>query len=448
MGLPLPPDDPVAITAKAWRKPALGFIFLTLVMDVLGFGLLIPVAPRLVESLLNEGRGGTEAEAAPIVALLQSTFFAMSFLFAPALGVLSDRVGRRPVILISLLGSGLDYLAMALSPTIAWLFVTRLINGLTGASFSAASAYVADVTPPERRAAGFGLIGAAFGLGFVIGPIIGGLLGAIDIRLPFYVAGGMALINFLYGYFILPESLAPEHRAPFRLKRANPVGAYFMLGKYPLVLGMAIALFLLNMAQFGLHATWALAMQYRFEWTPIDIGLSLAVVGLTAGFVQGGLAGRIVPALGDRRSLMWGLAVGVLAYVGYGAATHGWMIYTVIVLSSIGAIAQPAAQTLITKEVLANEQGAVQGAIASLASLAGIIGPLIGGATLAYFIKEPPPFPDAPLNLAGANFYASALISALGWLAAAWALRHRGEVREIEPKPTLSEDSQSRFNGG
>ena len=443
MAMDLPPQSPVEKPALAGtRAPALRFIFFTLLLDVMGFGLLIPVAPRLVESLLHGGQGGTEAEAAPYVAALQSTFYAMAFLFAPALGALSDRVGRRPVILISLLGSGLDYLAMALAPTLGWLFVTRVLNGLTGASFSAASAYVADVTPPEKRAAGFGLIGAAFGLGFVIGPVIGGVLadektplpfiGHGFLRLPFYVACGMTLINWMYGLFVLPESLAKEHRSPFNIRRANPIGAMYLIRKYPLVFGMAIALFLLYMAQFALHATWALALQYRFEWTPVTIGLSLAVVGLGAAVVQGGLARKLIPALGEKRSLMFGLAISVLAYIGYGAATQGWMIFVIIALASIGAISQPAAQSLITKEVSPKEQGAIQGALASLQSLAGIIGPMIGGWTLGYFIHEPRPFPNSPIPLEGANFYASAIISTLGWIAAAWAVRHHGEVRAVD----------------
>jgi DHA1 family tetracycline resistance protein-like MFS transporter len=428
-----PSNEPVDSPIHHRRKPALVFIFITLVLDVLGFGLLIPVAPKLVESLLHGGQGGTEAEAAPFVAGLQSLFYAMAFLFAPALGVLSDRVGRRPVILISLFGSGVDYFMMAMAPTLGWLFVTRIINGLTGASFSVASAYVADVTPPERRAVGFGLIGAAFGLGFVIGPIIGGVLGNIDIRLPFYVAGGLTMVNWLYGLFVLPESLSPENRSPFRLRRANPIGAFYALGRYPLVAGMAVALFLVHMAQFALHATWVLYMTHRFSWTTLNVGASLAVVGIGSAVVQGGLARRMIPALGERRSLMLGLATGVLAFIGYGAATEGWMIYTIIAIASIGAIAQPAAQGLITKEVSSNEQGAIQGAIASLSSLAGIIGPLIGGITLAYFIQDPPPFPDSPIRLDGMNFYISAVIAALGWVAAAWAVRHHVERKSPAP---------------
>jgi DHA1 family tetracycline resistance protein-like MFS transporter len=410
------------------HKPALAFVFITLMLDVLGFGLLIPVAPMLVESLLHGGRGGTEAEAAPIVGLLQATFYAMSFLFAPALGALSDRVGRRPVILISLLGSGLDYLAMALVPTIGWLFVTRVINGITGASFSAVSAYVADVTPPEQRAAGFGMIGAAFGLGFVIGPLLGGSLGAIDIRLPFYVACGLSLANWLYGCFILPESLPPALRSPFRVARANPVGAYAALTRYPLVMGMAGALFLLNMAQFALHATWVLYTSHRYKWTPWDVGLSLFAVGIGAAVVQGGLARRIVPALGERRSLMLGLAIGVASYIAYGTATEGWMIYVIIVVASVGAVAQPAAQALITREVGPTEQGAVQGALASLTSLAGIVGPMLGAWTLALFISDSPPWSGSPIDLQGMNFYVSAALALFGSMIAAWAIRRGGDV--------------------
>jgi DHA1 family tetracycline resistance protein-like MFS transporter len=405
------------------KNPALAFIFITLMLDVLGFGLLIPVAPKLVESLLHTGAGGTEAEAAPVVGLLQATFYTMSFLFAPALGALSDRIGRRPVILISLFGSGLDYLAMALAPTLGWLFATRVINGLTGASFTAASAYIADVTPPERRAIGFGLIGAAFGLGFVIGPLVGGALGAIDIRLPFYTAAAMTLVNWLYGCLILPESLPAGGRAPLRLARMNPVGAYAALAGRPLVIGLAAALFLLNMAQFALHATWVLYTSNRHGWTPLENGLSLAAVGIGAAVVQGGLARRFIPALGERAALLLGLAIGVLAYIAYGAATEGWMLFVIIALASLGAISQPAGQALISRAVRADEQGAVMGAIASLQSAAGIIGPIIGGGVLAAFIADPPPLPDAPIDLRGMSFFVSAALATLGWLAAAWAVR-------------------------
>jgi DHA1 family tetracycline resistance protein-like MFS transporter len=424
------------LDAMSTRQPALRFIFITLMLDVLGFGLLIPVAPDLVRMLLHPGELATQAQAAPYVGWLQSTFYAMSFLFAPALGVLSDRVGRRPVILISLLGSGLDYFAMALAPNMTWLFITRVINGLSGASFTVASAYVADVTPPERRAAGFGLIGAAFGLGFVIGPVIGGFLGHVDIRLPFWVAGGLTMVNWAYGLFILPESLPRNLRRPFNFKRANPMGAFHGLGRYPLVLGLAISLFMVNMAQFGLHATWALAMEYRFDWNPVQIGTSLAVVGLCAAAVQGGLARRLIPLISERRALMLGLAMAVLAYIGYGAATQGWMIYAIIAVASLGAISQPAGQSLITREVLPNEQGTIQGALASLNSIAGIVGPMVGSQTFAHFARPEHPLAGSRwFNPAGANFYVSALLAGLGWIAAVWAVRHHHERRASQPPP-------------
>ena len=241
------------------RKPAIGFIFITLMLDVMGFGLLIPVAPKLVQSL----QGGSEGDAAHAVGFLSATYAAMMFIFAPTLGALSDRFGRRPVLLVALLGSGLDYFVMAVSPTLWILFVTRAINGISGASMTVASAYIADVTPPEKRAAGFGLIGAAFGLGFIIGQLVGGMLGAYNIRWPFYAAGFVTLLNWLYGYFVVPESLAPEHRRHFALSRANPVAVFHGLGRYPVVVGMAGVLFFVNLAQFGLHTVWVLYTAHR-----------------------------------------------------------------------------------------------------------------------------------------------------------------------------------------
>lgn len=401
-------------------RPALGFILLTLLLDVLGFGLLIPVAPKLVQSLLHGGRGGDEGEAAAAVGYLTATYALMQFLFAPALGALSDRFGRRPVLLVSIFGSGLDYFAMALSPNLPILFVTRAINGISGASMTAASAYIADTTTPEKRAAGFGLMGAAFGLGFILGPLMGGWLGAFDIRLPFYVAGGLSWLNWLYGLFVLPESLPPSLRSRFDARKANPIGALPNLSRYPLVAGLAASLFLFNLAMFGLHATWALYTDYRYGWTPKEIGFSLALVGIGAAVVQAGLAARIIRAIGERAALLIGAGVGVLAYVGYGSATQGWMIYTVIVLASLAGIAQPASQSLITRTVLPTEQGAVQGALTSLQSLANILGPILGSQVFAYFISN-----RAPFALPGASFFLGAILAAAGWAVAELATRPR-----------------------
>jgi DHA1 family tetracycline resistance protein-like MFS transporter len=404
------------------HKPAIRFIFITLLLDVMGFGLLIPVGPKLVREL----SGGNEQAGAHYFGLLAATYAAMQFIFAPTLGALSDHFGRRPVLLFSLLGSGLDYFALALSPNLAFLYVTRAINGLTGGSMTVASAYIADVTPPEKRAAGFGLVGAAFGLGFVIGPLLGGVLGRHDIRWPFYAAGALTLANWLYGCFVVPESLPPERRAKMTFARSNPIGVFAGLARYPLVAWMSAALFLLNLAQFSLHSTWVLYTGHRYGWDAGQVGWSLFAVGIGAAVVQAGLARRLIPALGEKTALMLGLLLGVMSYAGYGAATQGWMIYAVIAVGSLGGIAGPAAQSLITRSVRPDEQGAVQGAITGLQSVAAILGPLIGTSIFAYAIRDPWRDQHVP----GLSFYASALLAALGWLVAGIAVTKRHEAED------------------
>lgn len=417
------------------RGPAVGFIFVTLLLDVLGFGLLIPVAPKLVEQL----QGGTESEGAHAYWLLTVTYAAMQFVFAPVLGALSDVVGRRPVLLCSLLGSGLDYFAMALSPSLSWLFVTRAINGISGASMTAASAYIADVTPPEKRAGAFGMIGAAFGLGFVLGPLLGGWLGQKNIHLPFYVAGGVTLLNWLYGLLVVPESLPRERRSAFSLARVNPVATIPTLARYPLVAKLSVALTLVNIAQFGLHVTWVLAMSHRFGWTTFQVGLSLFIVGIGAAVVQGGLARKIVPVVGERRSLLVSLMLAVAAFTGYGLATQGWMIYAIVAVASLGGIGMPAAQSLITRTVKPEEQGAVQGALSSLQSGAQIVGPAICGSAFAYFISE-----RAPFKLAGAPFFIGAALTLAGLGVAALALRgHRPGGAVAGPAEATAADARS-----
>lgn len=396
------------------HKPAVRFVFLTLLLDVIGIGLVIPVAPRLVEELSERGT----AWAAVLVALLNASYAVMQFIFAPILGGLSDRFGRRPVILISLLGSGLYYLAAAVAPSLIWLFVTRILNGIAGANIPACNAYVADVTPPEKRAAGFGLMGAAFGLGFVLGPLLGGVLGELHIRLPFVAAGVLTLANWLYGCFVLPESLPRDRRRPFSLARANPLGTFTHLTRYPIVLGLAAAMFLLNLAMFGLHATWVLYTKHRYHWSEVETGLSLTLVGLGAAIVQGGLVRRIVPFLGEPRSLLIGIAIGVAAYFGYALSPWGWMIYVILVAASLGGIAQPAGQAIITKAVPSTEQGEVQGALTSLQGVAAILGPLMGGGTFAYFISD-----RAPVHLPGAPYFLSGLLALFGLFTAAAVLR-------------------------
>jgi MFS transporter, DHA1 family, tetracycline resistance protein len=405
------------------RAPSLTFIFITLLLDVLGFGLLIPVAPKLVERFMGLREQGQEGQAAIVVAALPAVYAFMQFFFAPILGSLSDRFGRRPVILISLFGSGLDYLAAAAAalwfPHLWVLFITRLINGISGASISACNAYIADVTPPEKRAAGYGVIGAAFGLGFMLGPLAGGVLGDSsvklplighgDLHIPFVVAGVLTLINWLYGYLVLPESLPPERRRPFSFARSNPFGALVWLTHHRVVIALAASLFLFNLAQFGLHVTWLLSLSSRFGWGPWEVGWSLFVVGICAAVVQGGLARQIIPKLGERFCLIAGMILGILAFVGYGLATHGWMIYAIIAIASIGGVSQPALQAVVTKAVPPTEQGLLQGALAGLNSLAMFGGALLAGAIFAYFTND-----ATPIRFPGAPFISGALLCLLG----------------------------------
>ena len=277
------------------RRPALGFIFVTLFLDVLGIGLIIPILPKLVENF----HGGDTVAASHSVGLLSSLYALMQFLCAPVLGNLSDRFGRRPVILASLFGGGLDYILLAFAPSLGWFYVGRVIAGMSGANFTAATAYIADISTPEKRAANFGIIGAAFGLGFITGPALGGWLGSYSLKLPFLVAAGLSLANWLYGFFVLPESLVPENRRRFDWSRANPLGSLLALRRYPMVGGLALSTFLSGTAMLILHSLWALYTEYRFHWTPTAVGGSLAFVGLLAAIVQGGLARFIVPKLGE-----------------------------------------------------------------------------------------------------------------------------------------------------
>lgn len=377
------------------RQPALRFIFLTLFLDILGIGLIIPILPKLVESFFPSN----VPAAASLFGLLAAIYSLMQFIFAPVLGSLSDQVGRRPVILISLLGTGLDYLLLALAPSLGWFFVGRVIAGVTSANISAATAYIADISPPEKRAANFGIVGAAFGLGFIAGPALGGLLGDRDLRLPFFVASGLSLANWLYGFFVLPESLAPENRRAFTWGRSNPIGSLMALRRFPIVQGMSVCAFLLNLSQYSLHATWVLYTSHRYHWTTAQVGGSLAVVGLMAAIVQGGLARRLIPMWGEVRSLTIGLILGAISMFGYCFATEGWMIYVILVVGSLGGIAGPASQGIVSRNVPANEQGAVQGALAGLGSVAGFIAPIMATSLFGFFIGD-----RAPIYLPGASF--------------------------------------------
>ncbi|MDB6137034.1 MAG: TCR/Tet family transporter [Verrucomicrobiaceae bacterium] len=401
------------------RKPAMGFIFITLVLDILGIGLVIPILPKLIE----EFQGHDTARAAETYGLLASVYALMQFVFAPMLGSLSDRFGRRPVILFSLLGSGLDYFVLAMAPSLGWFFIGRVVSGITGANFGTATAYIADISPPEKRAANFGMVGAAFGLGFIIGPALGGYLGGINLHLPFYAAGVLTLINWLYGLLVLPESVTDATRGEFSWAKSNPIAALTELMRHPMLLGLASTYFLLALAQQVYPSTWALYGSERYHWNPQATGLSLAVVGLCAAIVQGGLTRRIVPKIGEPNAVMLGVAVSAIAFTGYGLATEGWMVYPLILVGSLGGITIPAVQALISKTVAADEQGAIQGSLTSLQSVAGVVGPLVATGLFRHFITTKPQIP-------GAAFFFSALMSIL----AAWiALRSfKGERRRSQ----------------
>jgi DHA1 family tetracycline resistance protein-like MFS transporter len=399
------------MTAPSPRRPALGFIFITLVLLVLGYGIIIPVLPGLV----TQFRGGNIADGSDYYGWLVGVFAAMQFVASPILGSLSDRFGRRKVILIALAGTAVDYVIMGLAPNMGWMFVGRMISGVTAGALATCNAYIADVTPPEKRAQGFGLVGAAFGLGFVIGPAIGGLLGQYSIRLPFFVAAGCVAINWLYGAFVLPESLPAENRRPFSWRRANPVGSLLALRRFRGVMDLAWMHFIYMSASTMLQSIWVLYTGYRYHWTTLEIGLSLTFIGMMAVVVQGGLVRRIIARTGERKGLVIGLVNSAVIMAGYGLATKGWMIYGLMIVGAWGGIAGPSAQALITKHVPANEQGAVQGSLSGLTSLAGIFAPIVAAWSFGRCIAA-----DAAWHLPGIAFFEA---STLMLVALALALR-------------------------
>jgi MFS transporter, DHA1 family, tetracycline resistance protein len=371
-------------------------------IDMLGIGLAFPILPKLVEQF----EGGDISRASYIVGALAAAYSAMQFLCAPLIGALSDRFGRRPVILLALAGMAINYLLLAFAPSL-WLFaVGRMIAGAFGATFSAAGAYIADVTPPEKRAQSFGLIGAAFGFGFITGPAIGGLLGDVDLRLPFLVAAGLSFADFAFAYFALPESLAAENRKAFELRKASPLGALREIGRYSSVLGLMAIFVMAAFANRVAEMTWVLFTSYRFDWGPKETGFSLAMVGVMFVVGQGGLVRVIVPKLGERRAIMLGLGVSVIVTTLYGLVPRGWMMFPVMALAVFGwTIAQPAVQALMSHAVPANEQGLLQGALASMTNLTSIFGPPIWTGLFGYFVS-----PAAPVTVPGAAFFGSALV--------------------------------------
>jgi DHA1 family tetracycline resistance protein-like MFS transporter len=396
------------------REAALGFIFVTVLIDVIGFGIIIPVLPKLITQLT----GGTLSDASLYGGWLMFTFSIMQFLFSPVLGSLSDRYGRRPILLFSLFGFGLDYLVLAFAPSIAWLFIARIFAGITGASFGTATAYIADVSVPEKRAQNFGLIGAAFGLGFIIGPVIGGILGEYGARIPFIAAAALTFINWLYGYFILPESLKPENRRKFDIKRANPIGSLQHLKKYPVILGLVASLVCIYIAQHAVQSNWTYFTMEKFKWDEAMVGYSLGVVGVLVALVQGGLIRIVTPKLGAKRSVYFGLGLYLIGFILFAFASTSWMMFAFLVPYCLGGIAMPALQGIMSNQVPANEQGELQGALTSLMSATSIIGPPLMTGIFAYYTGKGSSiyFPGAPFIL-GALFTLLSLIFALRSLA-------------------------------
>lgn len=415
------------------RRAAVIFIFVTVMLDVLSFSLIIPVFPHLVQSM----SGGDIATAARWTGLIGALYGLMQFVFSPVQGALSDRFGRRPLILGSNLVLGLDFILMALAQTLPLLFIGRLLSGIASASFSTANAYIADITPKEKRAAAFGMLGAAFGISFVVGPALGGFLGHISERLPFWVAAGLALTNFLYGWFILPESLPPERRSPrFELRQANPLGALRLLQRHPAVFGLAVVFFLVSLAQFSLNSTFVLYTDFRFGWGTREVGYALAMVGICSVFVQAVLVRRVVPMFGERPVMLFGLACGIAGFSTLAFASWWPMFLLGIPLLALSGLGGPTVQSIVTRQVDPGEQGRLQGAMTSLASLATVFGPFLFSQVFAYFIGR-----DAVVHLPGAAFLLSALLVGAGLLLGWRATAHLRTPSTADPGSPANADA-------
>ena len=418
--IPVPVNS---LPAGARRQAALVFIFITVLIDVLAFGVIIPVLPHLVEEFV----GGNKSTAAYWVGIFGTAFAVVQFFSSPIQGALADRFGRRPVILLSCFGLGIDFIFMALAPNLAWLFVGRIISAMTSASFTTANAYIADVTPPDQRAKAFGMIGAAFGVGFVLGPMIGGLLGDIDHRLPFWFSAALALINFVYGVFVLPESLPKERRtAKFDWAHAKPIGSVHLLRNYPQIWGLVAVVFLANFAHYVYPSTFVLFADVSYGWKEKEAGYVLAGVGVLSVIVNVLLVGRLVKRLGERRALLFGLICGVGGFVIYGLAPEGWLFLLGLPVSALWALAAPATQALITRQVGPEMQGRVQGALSSLISLAGIVGPALFAGSFGYFIG-----PSAPMHLPGVAFLIAAALLACA-VVVAWRYARMPAVAQAQ----------------
>ncbi|MBN8678808.1 MAG: TCR/Tet family MFS transporter [Chitinophagales bacterium] len=413
------------------RTPALAFIFITMLIDVIGFGLIIPVLPKLLEELT----GGDLSTAARWGGILMFTYAGMQFLFSPIIGGLSDKYGRRPVILASLFAFGIDFIIQGLAPNIWWFFIGRVLGGITGASFTSGMAYIADVSPVEKRAQNFGLVGAAFGLGFIIGPLIGGVVSFhFGIRAPFFAAAGLALMNWLYGYFILPESLKQENRREFDWKRANPIGSLMNLGRYPVILSLVASLICIYIAGHANQSTWTYITMMKFQWDERWVGYSLAFTGLMTAIVQGGLSRILIPKFGQRSSVLIGLTLYAIGFVLFAFATEGWQMFVYMIPFALGGIAGPSLQSIISSQVPANEQGELQGALTSLISLTSIIGPLLMTNLFAHFTA-----PESTVQFPGAPFLMGAALSLVSMLLAMRSMFKHQVGQKVTATDTPSE---------
>jgi len=401
------------------RSAAIGFIFITVLVDVIGWGLIIPVMPQLIAQLKHIPIN----EASKDGGWLLTVYGIMQFIFAPILGNLSDKYGRRRILLFSLFGFGIDYLFLGFAPSYGWLFVGRSIAGITGASFTTAYAYIADISNKDNRAKNYGMVGAAFGLGFIIGPGIGGLLSGFGIRAPFYAAAILSLINWLYGYFVLPESLSKENRRAFSWARANPVGSLLQLRKYPAISGLILSLTLVYLAAHAVQSNWNFFTIYRFHWSGKMVGLSLSLVGLLVGLVQAGLIRITGPRLGNEKSVYIGLGLYSLGMLLFAFATQSWMMFAFLVPYCLGGIAGPSLQAIITGHVPPNEQGELQGALTSLMSLTSIFGPWIMTNLFYYFTKD-----NAPVHFPGVSFLLGAVLMLGSAILAYRVLKHEKAV--------------------
>ncbi|MBO4232761.1 TCR/Tet family MFS transporter [Riemerella anatipestifer] len=389
---------------KPHKSAAISFIFITLLIDITGWGIIIPVVPKLIEELIS----GDISLASKYGGWLSFAYAVMQFIFAPVLGNLSDQFGRRPVILFSLLGFSANFFLQAWAPSILWLFVGRLLSGITGASITTASAYIADISTEQDRSKNFGIIGAAFGLGFIIGPVLGGILGQFGARIPFLAAGILCLINFIYGFFILPESLSEEHRRKFNWKRANPIGSLLQLRKHPELYSLILAWFLVYIASHAVQTNWAYFGIYRFSWNETIVGISLGVMGGLTALVQGVILRKINPKIGNERSIFYGIGMYSIGMLLFSFAGSSWMMFAILGIYCLGGIAGPSLQSVISTKVSASEQGDLQGALTSIISLTSIIGPPLMTNIFYYFTHN-----DAPFKFAGAPFFVGFILMSI-----------------------------------